>query len=124
MVSAPVEKIEEPEEKVIEEPKEEKKTIVCEGVSLEEGIMNCELGKNPIRIENTNASAIDTTIQKKPFYETALIYGLVLLVLILIVLLISRFRESAVKYLEKYYVKSLRIIVVDVIALMTLNAIV
>jgi len=86
--------------------------------------MNCEIDKNPIRIKEVNTKAIDSIIEAKPFYETALFYGIVLSVLILIVLLISKFRESAGKYLEKHYVKSLRIIIVDVISLMTLNAVV
>lgn len=92
--------------------------------SVDDGIMNCELGKNPIRLESVNAKAIEQAVEKRPFYEIALFYGIVLSVLILIVLLISKFRESSSKYLEKFYVKSLRIIIVDVIALMTLNAVV
>lgn len=92
--------------------------------SVDDGIMNCEFDKNPIRIAKVNEKAIEHVIEAKPFYEVAFFYGLVLSILILIVLLISKFRESAGKYLEKHYVKSLRIIIVDVIALMTLNAIV
>ena len=126
MEDSNIEPLIEPEEKV-EEPvvvkKEEKITPGCDD-SVDDGIMNCEFGKNPIRIESVNEKAIETAIEKIPFYEISFFYGLVLSVLIIIVLLISKFRESAGKYLEKHYVKSLRIIIVDVIALMTLNAVV
>ncbi|EAR91388.2 transmembrane protein, putative (macronuclear) [Tetrahymena thermophila SB210] len=93
-------------------------------INVDDGIMNCENDKNQIRQDEVDIKDIEQDVSGISKYEISLYCGLILCGLIILVLLLARFRSSMSKYLEKYYIKSLRIIILDVIILMSLNTLV
>ncbi|KAL4490842.1 hypothetical protein ABPG72_021896 [Tetrahymena utriculariae] len=115
------------DEKIIKKKKEEKSDRNIAGgcsTNIDDGIMNCENDKNQIRQDEVDIKDIEQDISGLSKYELSLYCGLILCGLIILVLLLARFRSSMSKYLQKYYIKSLRIIILDVIILMSLNTVV